>query len=78
MPDNLLMFHTSLIIASSISNYASATASASSLRSDIASSYVRLTTEVAQFAKNGVEIMIKNTWLEQPLQIPDHKGLAKG
>ncbi|MBM7603927.1 spore coat protein CotF [Metabacillus crassostreae] len=74
--DKLIMFHTSLIIASSISNYA--TASAASLRTDIATSYIRLTTETAQFAKNGVDIMIKNAWLEQPPQIPDHKRLAKG
>ncbi len=74
--DKLIMFHTSLIIASSISNYA--TASAASLRTDIATSYIRLTTEIAQFAKNGIDIMIKNAWLEQPPQIPDHKGLAKG
>ncbi|KAB8133598.1 DUF3231 family protein [Gracilibacillus oryzae] len=73
--DKLIMFHTSLIIASSISNYA--TASAASLRTDIATSYVRLTTEAAQFAKDGVDIMIKNEWLEQPPQIPNHKGLAK-
>ncbi|WP_161568342.1 DUF3231 family protein [Anaerobacillus alkaliphilus] len=73
--DKLIMFHSSLIIASSISNYA--TASAASLRTDIATSYVRLSAEVAQFAKDGVDIMIKNAWLEQPPQIPDHKGLAK-
>jgi spore coat protein CotF len=74
--DKLIMFHSSLIIASSISNYA--TASAASLRTDIATSYVRLTSEVAQFAKNGVDIMIKHSWLEQPPQIPNHKKLAKG
>jgi spore coat protein CotF len=74
--DKLIMFHTTLIIGSSISNYA--TASAASLRTDISTSYVRLTTENAQFAKNGLDITIKNSWLEQPPQIPDHKGLAKG
>lgn len=74
--DKLIMFHSSLIIASSISNYA--TASAASLRIDISTSYVRLTTEVAQFAKNGIDLMIKNAWLEQPPQAPNHKGLAKG
>ncbi|MGP4039525.1 DUF3231 family protein [Gracilibacillus sp. D59] len=73
--DKLIMFHTSLLIGSSISNYA--TASAASLRIDIATSYVRLSTEIAQFAKNGVDIMIKNAWLEQPPQIPDHRRLAK-
>lgn len=73
--DKLIMFQTSLLISSSISNYA--TASAASLRTDIATSYVRLTTENAQYAKDGVEIMIKNEWLEQPPQITDHKSLAK-
>lgn len=73
--DKLIMFHTSLIIASSISNYA--TASAASLRTDIATSYVRLTAESAQFAKSGLDIMIKNSWLEQPPQVPNHKKLAK-
>ncbi|QOY35270.1 DUF3231 family protein [Anaerobacillus isosaccharinicus] len=74
--DKLIMFHSSLIIASNISNYA--TASAASLRTDVSTSYVRLTTEVAQFAKNGVDLMIKNAWLEQPPQAPNHKELAKG
>ncbi|AVQ98164.1 hypothetical protein OBCHQ24_03675 [Oceanobacillus iheyensis] len=73
--DKLIMFHTTLLIGSSISNYA--TASAASLRKDIAASYVRLTTESAQFAKDGMDIMIKNEWMEQPPQVPDHKGLAK-
>jgi len=73
--DKLIMFHTTLLIASSISNYA--TASAASLRTDIAASYVRLTLENAQYAKDGTDLMIKNEWLEQPPQIPNHKGLAK-
>ncbi len=73
--DKIIMFQTSLLIASSISNYA--TASAASMRSDIAASYIRLTAEVAQFSKDGIDIMIKNAWLEQPPQIPDHKKLAK-
>ncbi|WP_047986430.1 DUF3231 family protein [Ornithinibacillus californiensis] len=73
--DKLIMFHTSLLIASSISNYA--TASAASLRQDIQADYVRLAAENAQYANEGVDIMIKNQWLEQPPQIPDHKKLAK-
>ncbi|WP_096185753.1 DUF3231 family protein [Evansella halocellulosilytica] len=74
--DKLIMFHISLLTSSSTSNYA--TASAASLRTDIFTSYVRLTTEISQFAKDGVDIMIKNAWLEQPPQIPHHKKLAKG
>jgi spore coat protein CotF len=70
--DKLIMFHITLLIASSISNYA--TASAASLRMDIATSYVRLTAENALYAKDGLELMIKNEWLEQPPQAPNHKG----
>lgn len=73
--DKLIMFHTSLLIASSISNYA--TASAASLRVDIATTYARLTAENAQYAKDGVNIMINHEWLEEPPQIPDRKDLAK-
>lgn len=74
--DKLIMFHASLITSSSISNYA--TAAAASLRSDIATSYIRLSTESAQFAKDGANLMIKHEWLEQPPQIPDRKNLSKG
>lgn len=73
--DKLIMFHTSLLIASSISNYA--TASAASLRNDISAAYVRLTAENAQYAKDGINLMIKHEWMEQPPQVPGHKGLAK-
>ncbi|KGR78781.1 DUF3231 family protein [Ureibacillus sinduriensis] len=73
--DKFIMFHTSMLIQSSISNYA--TASAASLRNDISTSYVRLTAESAQYAKDGINLMIKNEWMEQPPQIPNHKGLAK-
>ncbi|MFD1171070.1 DUF3231 family protein [Oceanobacillus picturae] len=73
--DKLIMFHTTLLIGSSISNYA--TSSAASLRKDLAAAYLRITAESAQFAKDGIDIMIKNEWMEQPPQVPDHKDLAK-
>ena len=74
--DKLIMFHASLLIQSSISNYS--TASAASLRNDISTSYVRLTAESAQYAKDGLNLMIKHEWMEQPPQVPNHKGLARG
>jgi hypothetical protein len=73
--DKLIMFHTTLLIQSSLSNYA--TAAAASLREDISTAYVRLSAESVSFAKNGIDIMIKNQWLEQPPQIPDHRDLAE-
>ncbi|WP_066151864.1 DUF3231 family protein [Halalkalibacter krulwichiae] len=69
--DKLIMFHTSLLIQSSTSNYA--TAAAASLRTDISTTYVRLATEVTSYANDGVNIMIDNSWLEEPPQTVNKK-----
>jgi spore coat protein CotF len=73
--DKLIMFHSSLLVASGASNYA--TASAASLRMDIVTTYTRLTAEVAQYAIDGVKIMIDHGWLEQPPQNIDRNELAR-
>jgi hypothetical protein len=73
--DKLVMFHTALLIQSSTSNYA--TAAAASLRTDIATLYVRLATEVTAFANGGVNIMIDNSWLEEPPQVINKKDFSK-
>jgi hypothetical protein len=36
----------------------------------------RLSLEIAQFAKDGADIMIKNKWLEQPPGSPNRDDLA--
>jgi spore coat protein CotF len=72
--DKLIMFHSTLLIESSISNYA--TASTASLRSDITSTYVRLTAETAKYANDGVNLMIENSWLEEPPQTVNREQLA--
>lgn len=73
--DKLMMYHSTALIASGISNYA--TASAASLRMDVAAVYVRLMAEIAQYAKDGAVILIDNGWLEEPPQNVDRKALAK-
>ncbi|WML38266.1 DUF3231 family protein [Neobacillus sp. OS1-2] len=73
--DKLLMFHMSLLSASGTGNYA--TAAAASQRTDLALNYERLSIEIAQFAKSGADIMIKNNWLEQPPGTKDRIELAK-
>ncbi|WP_227938415.1 DUF3231 family protein [Alkalihalobacillus deserti] len=72
--DKLVMFQTALLIQSSTSNYA--TAAAASLRTDIVTTYVRLTTEVTGFANDGVNIMIDNSWLEEPPQVINKKNFS--
>lgn len=73
--DKLMMFHMSLIIAAGIGNYA--TAGAASQRSDLAINYERLSFEVARLAKSGADIMIKNSWLEQPPGTKNKEKLAR-
>ncbi|GGB59921.1 hypothetical protein GCM10011409_41650 [Lentibacillus populi] len=73
--DKLLMFHMSLLASSGIGNYA--TAAAASQRSDLAVNYERLSFEIAQYAKDGADLMIKHAWLEQPPGVIDREQLAK-
>lgn len=51
-----------LLTATGTDNYAAA----ASQRSDLVLNYERLSFEVAQFAKDGADLMIKNQRLEQP------------
>jgi len=67
--DKLMMFHISTLNATSVSNYGAAIAG--SYRKDLGVKYMQLLTEVLEYADDGVKIMIKNTWLEQPPQAPD-------
>lgn len=62
--EKLMMFHIDMLLAVGVGNYA--TAAAASLRNDLAFNYTRLSAEVAQFAKDGMQIMIRNGWLEEP------------
>lgn len=73
--DKLMMYHMSLLSASGSGNYA--TAAAASQRSDLVLDYERLSLEIAQFAKDGADIMIKNKFLEQPPGTKDRDKLAK-
>lgn len=62
--DKLNLFVMALLSQLGIGNYA--TAAAASQRSDLVLNYERLSVEVAQYAKDGADIMIQNEWLEQP------------
>jgi hypothetical protein len=73
--DKLIMFHMSLLSAAGTGNYAAA--AAASQRSDLAINYERLSFEIAEYAKSGADIMIQNSWLEQPPGTKDREKLAK-
>ncbi|SFL78814.1 DUF3231 family protein [Salibacterium qingdaonense] len=73
--DKLMMFHMSVLTSAGTGNYA--LAAASSLRTDLALNYERLSLEVARYAKSGVEIMIKHNWMEQPPKTADRDKLSR-
>jgi hypothetical protein len=73
--DKIMMFHTQAINAVGMADYGASIAS--SLRSDLATTYIQLAAEVGQYSKDGIDIMINNHWMEQPPQATDRKALAK-
>ncbi|MGG3662499.1 DUF3231 family protein [Bacillus gobiensis] len=73
--DKLTMFHMSFMSTAGTGNYA--TAAAASQRSDLILNYNRLSLEIAQYAKDGADIVISNAWLEQPPSTKDKEQLTK-
>ncbi|WHZ00459.1 DUF3231 family protein [Neobacillus sp. YX16] len=71
--DKLMMFHTSSITAISVAGYGAAMGA--SLRKDLGGHYTRLVSEILQYGNDGVKLMIKNRWLEQPPQNVDREAL---
>ncbi|MFC0560178.1 DUF3231 family protein [Halalkalibacter alkalisediminis] len=71
--DKLMMFLKSVLSATGQGNYS--TASTASMRYDLVADYQRLSAEIALYAKDGLDIMLKHGWLEEPPQAPDRKEL---
>ena len=73
--DKLMMYHVSIMNASSVGNYGMAISM--SQRRDISADYARLLAEVALYAEDGINIMIDNEWLEWPPHAVDRVELIK-
>lgn len=73
--DKLTLFHMGILSATGTGNYA--TAAAASQRTDLILNYERLSLEIAQYAKDGADLMIKYAWLEQPPGTKDKDQLAQ-
>lgn len=73
--DKLMMQMITVLIASGMSSYG--TAMSMSARKDLGVHYTRLLAEIALYANDGAEILIKNGWMEQPPIAVDRKDLAK-
>ncbi|MDT8859742.1 DUF3231 family protein [Alkalihalobacillus sp. MEB130] len=71
--DKLMMFLKSVLSATGQGNYS--TASTASMRYDLIALYQKLSLEVASYAKDGLDIMLKHQWLEEPPQSSDRKKI---
>jgi len=74
--DKLIMFHVSAMIAAGVGNYGAAMGA--SPRKDLGLKYASLIPEIALYAEDGANIMIKHSWLEEPPQTADRNKLIKG
>ncbi|WP_449538210.1 DUF3231 family protein [Ferdinandcohnia sp. Marseille-Q9671] len=73
--DKLIMFHVSAMVAAGVGNYG--VAMGASPRRDIGMKYASLIPEIALYAEDGANIMIKNGWLEEPPQADDREQLIQ-
>lgn len=73
--DKLMMFLITTLISSGIGQYGASLSM--SPRRDLGANYTRLISQIATYADDGLEIMIKNNWMEQPPLAADRKDLAK-
>jgi hypothetical protein len=73
--DKLIVFHIAALNALGTANYGKAMSK--SLRADITASFARLSAEIGQYAKDGMDIMLDNHWLEKFPETADRKALAK-
>ncbi|MEH7094380.1 DUF3231 family protein [Neobacillus vireti] len=71
--DKLIMFMTSAMIAAGVGNYGMAMST--SPRKDLAFRYASLIPEIALYAEDGANILIKNGWMEEPPQADDKDQL---
>ena len=74
--DKLMMYHVSGMIAAGIGNYGASISG--SPRRDLGLRYGSLIPEIALYAEDGANIMIKHGWLEEPPQTDNRDHLING
>jgi hypothetical protein len=71
--DKLIMFHLTIITAYNIIGFGLALANCA--RSDVVLTFSRLIAELAEYVKEGIELMIKQGWLERVPESANRKEL---
>ncbi|MDL4843137.1 DUF3231 family protein [Aquibacillus rhizosphaerae] len=73
--DKLMLFHVVGLVAVAVGYYGAALSA--SQRRDIILKYTKLIGEIGLYAEDGVNLLIKNGWMEQPPMVDDREALAK-
>ncbi|MCM3392801.1 MULTISPECIES: DUF3231 family protein [Cytobacillus] len=73
--DKLIMTHIAALLSSAIGYYGEALSMCQ--RRDLSASYARMIAEMGVLAEDGINLLIKNEWMEQPPIATDHEELAK-
>ncbi len=73
--DKVMLFLVTSLISASIGYYGSAMASCQ--RADLIVMYTKRIAEVALYAEDGFNLLIKNGWMEQPPMAADRDALSK-
>ncbi|MBD0383846.1 DUF3231 family protein [Paenibacillus sedimenti] len=72
--DKLMMYHVMVLVGTAVGFYGAGMAVC--MRTDIVLQYQRIILETQRYAEDGINIMIDNSWMEQPPQADDRKALA--
>ncbi|OPX87348.1 MAG: hypothetical protein A4E53_02530 [Pelotomaculum sp. PtaB.Bin104] len=73
--DKFILFHGNYMVTIGMQNYGMAISM--SPRHDLAAMYASMMVEVSSYASDGVKLMIKNEWMEQPPLAPDRDALVR-
>ncbi len=73
--DKLMLYHVVILHGASMGQ--DGLALSTSMRHDLQALYTSAIVETGKYAEDGLDILIKNQWMEQPPQLIDHKELAK-
>lgn len=72
--DKLMLYHISILVAAAVGFYGAGLSVCQ--RRDLMIQYTRLSAEIGQYAEDGVNLLIKNAWMEQPPTAGDRQSLA--
>lgn len=73
--DKLMLYHITTLLSAAIAYYSDALSMGQ--RKDLFKSYARMSLEMSLLAEKGLNILIKNGWLEQPPIAVDRNDLTK-